>query len=95
MIYKQFHPLNLLNNHFRQMSADALSRLRTALALQASAAAADLAATLGVSVPTLYRLLQRLSPAGRMRSDGDVFSASAPGRATRPAVLPASRRSGA
>jgi len=45
------------------MPADALPRLRTALALQAPAAAADLAAALGVSVPTLHRLLQRLPPA--------------------------------
>ena len=45
------------------MPSDALSRLRTALAVQAPAAAADLAAALGVSVPTLHRLLQRLPPA--------------------------------
>ena len=51
------------------MSADALPRLRTALAVQAPAAAADLAATLGVSVPTLHRLLQRL-PADELVSAG-------------------------
>ena len=45
------------------MPSDALPRLRTALAVQAPAAAADLAAALGVSVPTLHRLLQRLPPA--------------------------------
>lgn len=44
------------------MAADALHRLRTTLAVRAPAAATDLADALGVSVPTLHRLLQRLPP---------------------------------
>lgn len=44
------------------MPADDFHRLRTALAVRAPAAAADLAGALGVSVPTLHRLLRRLPP---------------------------------
>jgi len=44
------------------MAADLLPALRAALAAQAPASAAGLAAALGVSVPTLHRLLQRLVP---------------------------------
>jgi len=44
------------------MPTDDLHRLRTALAVRTPAAAADLAGALGVSVPTLHRLLQRLPP---------------------------------
>ena len=51
------------------MPADALSPLRAALATQAPAPAASLAAALGVSVPTLHRLLQRLPP-GELVSAG-------------------------
>jgi hypothetical protein len=51
------------------MATDALFRLRTALAVHAPAAAASLAAALGVSVPTLHRLLQRL-PAAELVSAG-------------------------
>ena len=44
------------------MASDPLPALRTALALRAPASAAGLADALGVSVPTLHRLLQRLAP---------------------------------
>jgi hypothetical protein len=51
------------------ISVDSLSALRSALALQVPATAAGLAQALGVSVPTLHRLLQRL-PAGELLSAG-------------------------
>lgn len=44
------------------MAVDPLPALRAALAAQAPASAAGLAAALDVSVPTLHRLLQRLAP---------------------------------
>ena len=75
------------------MAAAPLTALRAALAVQAPATAAGLAAALGVSVPTLHRLLQRLPPqdwlaAGKARRARYALRRALPGRRSGAADLP-------